>query len=69
MLTALQEKIAFLPDYSSRKRAEAKSDGPGAEGGAKPAEGARTEERGNLGTTSGIVGLITLALVFWPVSF
>ena len=66
MLTALQEKVAFLPDYSFRKRAEAKSDGPGAEGGAKPAEGARTEETGNLGTSvSGIVGgLITLALVF-----
>ena len=66
MLTALQEKIAFLPDYSFRKRAEAKSGGPGAEGGAKPAEGAGKEEGGKLGTSvSGIVGgLITLALVF-----
>jgi cobalt/nickel transport system permease protein len=66
MLTALQEKIAFLPDYSFRKRAEAKSEVPTSEGGAKPAEEAGKEEGGKLGTSvSGIVGgLITLALVF-----
>jgi len=66
MLAALQEKIAFLPGYSFRKPAEAKSDGRGAEGGAKPAEGTGKEEGGKPGTSvSGIVGgLITLALVF-----
>ena len=66
MLAALQEKIAFLPDYSFKKPAEAKSERPGAEGGAKPAEVARKEEGSKLGTSvSGFVGgLITLALVF-----
>ena len=66
MLTALQEKIAFLPEYSFRKTAEAKGEGPEAEGGAKPAEEARKEEGRKLGTSvSGIVGsLISLALVF-----
>ncbi|MGZ8463612.1 MAG: energy-coupling factor ABC transporter permease [Candidatus Deferrimicrobiaceae bacterium] len=65
-LAALQEKIAFFPDYSFRKRAEANSEGPGAKGGAKPAEEARKEGGSKLGTSlSGIVGgLITLALVF-----
>ena len=66
VLAALQEKIAFLPDYSFRKPAAAKSEGPAAEGGAKPTEEARKEEGSKLGTSvSGIVGgLITLALVF-----
>jgi cobalt/nickel transport system permease protein len=36
MLAAMQEKIVFLPNYSFRKPAEAKSEGPGAEVGAKP---------------------------------
>jgi cobalt/nickel transport system permease protein len=66
MLAALQEKIAFLPDYSFRKPAEAKSEAtppqgdPGREGEVKKEEG------GKPGTSvSGIVGgLITLAVVF-----
>jgi len=66
MLTALQEKIAFLPDYSFRKPAEAKSESPGAEGGAKPEGEGKEGEGGRLGTSvSGIVGgLITLVIVF-----
>ena len=67
MLTALQEKSAFLPDYSFRKPAGTKSEGSaGAEGGAKAAEEARKEEGSKLGTSlSGIVGgLITLVIVF-----
>jgi len=66
VLAALQEKIAFLPDYSFGKPAEAKNDGTGAEGGAKPEGEARKGEGSKMGTSvSGIVGvLITLALVF-----
>jgi len=61
MLAAMQEKIAFLPNYSFKIPAEAKSDGPGAEGGAKS-----KGEGSKLGTSlSGIVGgLITLVIVF-----
>ena len=66
MLAALQEKIAFLPDYSFRKRAEAKREGapPGEE--AKPEGEGKKEEGSKLGTSvSGIIGgMITLVLVF-----
>ena len=66
MLAALQEKIAFLPDYSFRKTAEAKREGapPGEE--AKPEGEGKKEGGSKLGTSvSGIVGgLITLVLVF-----
>jgi len=66
MLAALQEKIAFLPDYSFRKPAETKNVEPGPESGAGTATGEKKEEGGKLGTSvSGIVGgLITLAIVF-----
>ena len=47
VLAALQEKIAFLPDYSFRKPAAANSEGPVAERGAKPAEEARKEKEAN----------------------
>jgi len=66
MLAALQEKIAFLPDYSFRKTAEAEREGapPGEE--TKPEGEGKKEEGSKLGTSvSGIVGgLITLVLVF-----
>jgi len=66
VLAALQEKIAFLPDYSFKKPAEAKSEDPGAEGGAKPEGEAGKGEGSKMGTSvSGIVGgLITLVIVF-----
>lgn len=66
MLAAMQEKIVFLPDYSFRKPAEAKSGGPGAERGAKSKGEAKKGEGSKLGTSlSGIVGgLITLVIVF-----
>jgi len=64
VLSALQEKAAFLPGYTLKKPAEAKSEGtpqgdPGRDGKAK------TEGGGRLGTSvSGLVGAtITLALV------
>jgi len=66
MLAALQEKIAFLPDYTFRKSEETKNVEPGPESGAGPTAGEKKEEGGKLGTSvSGIVGgLITLAIVF-----
>jgi cobalt/nickel transport system permease protein len=66
VLAALQEKVAFLPDYSFRKHPETKNGEPGPESGAGPAAGGKKEEGGRLGTSvSGIVGgLITLAIVF-----
>jgi cobalt/nickel transport system permease protein len=70
-LAALQEKTAFLPDYSFMKPTEAKKEevqsaGEVKKDGAKPAGEPRADEGGKLGTTvSGIIGaLITLALAF-----
>jgi cobalt/nickel transport system permease protein len=65
-LATLQEKIAFLPDYSFRKRAEAKGARANPEEEGKPLGDAKEEKGGQLGTSvSGIVGgLITLVLVF-----
>jgi cobalt/nickel transport system permease protein len=71
VLAALQEKIAFLPDYTFKKPAAAKKEDALSAGAVKK-EGARSEvqpkagESGRLGTTvSGIIGaLITLVLAF-----
>jgi cobalt/nickel transport system permease protein len=71
-LAALQEKTAFLPDYTFKKPAEAKeveSQTVGEvkkEGAAKPEGEPQAEEGGKLGTTvSGIIGaFITLGLAF-----
>jgi len=64
-LAGLQERIAFLSDYSFRKPAEAESGGRGAAGAKQEGETGKGEGS-RLGTSiSGIVGgLITLALVF-----
>jgi len=61
-LAALQEKIAFLPDYSFKKPKPA---GSRTEAGPAP-NGAKKDDGGRLGTSlSGILGgLITLALAF-----
>ena len=66
MMAALQEKVAFLPDYSFRKPAEAKGEGPPPQGESGREGNAKKEEGGKLGTSvSGIVGgLITLVVVF-----
>ncbi len=66
VLAALQDKIAFLPDYSFRKTAEVKREGALPGGEAKQEGEGKKEEGSKLGTSvSGIVGdLITLALVF-----
>ena len=60
ILSALQEKTAFLPDYSFKKPAEVKESGAQPEGEKKKDEGSK------LGTSvSGIFGgLLTLAIVF-----
>ena len=65
VLARLQERIAFLPDYSFRQPGEAESGGPGA-GGAKQEGETGKGEASRPGTSvSGIVGgVITLALVF-----
>lgn len=57
-LAAVQEKSAFLPDYSFKKPVEPQEN---------PATGKKIEEGGNLGTSiAGIVGtLLTLALAFF----
>jgi cobalt/nickel transport system permease protein len=66
VLAALQEKIAFLPDYSFRKPAEAKHGETQPPGDPRREGEAKREEGGKPGTSvSGIVGgTITLALVF-----
>jgi cobalt/nickel transport system permease protein len=65
-LAALQERLAFLPDYSFRKSTEAKSESAGAGPGRQVSDARNREEGGRIGTTvSGVIGgLITLALVF-----
>jgi cobalt/nickel transport system permease protein len=64
VLSRLQEKSAFLPDYSFRKPAEAGKEGAGTARGKPPSAGAH-EDGGRLGSSvAGIVGGgITLALV------
>ena len=59
-LAALQERLAFLPDYSFRKPAEHINEGPKSESGKKMGDA------GNLGTSvAGLVGaMLTLALAF-----
>jgi cobalt/nickel transport system permease protein len=66
MLATLQEKFAFLPDYSFRKSTEAKNEAAGPEPGRQTPDARKREEGGRMGTTvSGVIGgLITLALVF-----
>jgi len=70
-LAALQEKTAFLPDYSFKKVPEPKKEGAQTTGQVKKegtnSEGEKkVEEGGKLGTTvSGLIGaLFTLALAF-----
>jgi cobalt/nickel transport system permease protein len=71
VLASLQEKLAFLPDYTFKKPAEAKKEealtaGEVKKEGAKPEGEPQAEESGKLGTTvSGIIGaFITLGLAF-----
>jgi len=70
-LASLQEKTAFLPDYTFKKPAEAKKEDAQAAGevkkeGAKPEGEPKAEEGSKIGTSvSGIVGAVmTLALAF-----
>jgi cobalt/nickel transport system permease protein len=60
ILARLQEKTAFLPDYSFRKAGEPKKEGEGEKSG----EENKQDQGSNLGTSvSGIVGsLLTMAL-------
>jgi cobalt/nickel transport system permease protein len=66
MLALLQQKIAFLPDYSFRKPAEGNSEGAPLRGEPGRERESNKEGGGRLGTSvSGIVGgLITLVVVF-----
>jgi cobalt/nickel transport system permease protein len=61
MLAALQEKIAFLPDYSFKDGAATAAEGVAYAGEAKP------DEAGRLGTSvaGGVGALISLALAFF----
>jgi len=65
MLTALQEKIAFLPDYSFRKRAKRKATVPGRKGVRSRRKAPGRRKGANWAPASpDRRGLITLALVF-----
>lgn len=71
ILDALQEKLSFLPDYSFKKPADAKNDGPktvetAASHVAAGPKGEKTEAGSKLGTSvAGLVGgTITLGVAF-----
>jgi cobalt/nickel transport system permease protein len=71
VLSALQDKIAFLPDYSFKKPVETKNDatqptGKAKKETAKPEGGQKKDEGSKLGTSvAGLIGtLMVLALAF-----